>query len=449
MKKEREDKVKDWLDKLQTDSWNLELLITGFSIFLLTQADPFITDKLIRPLQNQYDLPPNILSTIMPVLLSLKVASSLLIFALIVLIVLRGYWIGLIGLRSVQTDIRWDRLKMSDLFLQRMGIQLSGLEGKIHKLDKICSSLFAFSFLVILSYISFCLFLSYLPLVNYLLFQLQQNSSDAVVFAVRLVRIPVMLFFTIGGVLYLVDTLTVGMLIKRWKWPTRLFWPFYLAIGHLILAHWYRPLYYYLASMFGRLRMALIITPLFALIFFSPFMRFTRDYYFPDKTTEWHANINDYDDERPERDYIHTASIPSKIVEGAQLPLFIRYRPLLNEYLKNKCPDYKTGKNSVIVTGLQFKNNDIYVGNAERDEPDAEQLLKCITGIFQVKIDSVEYPVSDFMYYIHPNRSEKGITGILPIDSLTVGSHEITIRNFVTADSSELYARIWFWKTDK
>ena len=111
MKKEREDQVKDWLDKLQTDSWNLELLIAGFSIFLLTQADPFITDKLIRPLQNQYDLPPNILSTIMPVLLSLKVASSLLTFALIVLIVLRGYWIGLIGLRSVQTDIRWDRLR--------------------------------------------------------------------------------------------------------------------------------------------------------------------------------------------------------------------------------------------------------------------------------------------------------------------------------------------------
>ena len=35
---ERQQQISEWLDKLQRESWNLELLISGFSIFLLIQA---------------------------------------------------------------------------------------------------------------------------------------------------------------------------------------------------------------------------------------------------------------------------------------------------------------------------------------------------------------------------------------------------------------------------
>ena len=35
MEKENKHKLSEWLDKIQQDSWQLELVVTGFSIFLM------------------------------------------------------------------------------------------------------------------------------------------------------------------------------------------------------------------------------------------------------------------------------------------------------------------------------------------------------------------------------------------------------------------------------
>lgn len=40
-------KLSEWLENLQRESWNLELIISGFSIFLLFKSTDILSDALM------------------------------------------------------------------------------------------------------------------------------------------------------------------------------------------------------------------------------------------------------------------------------------------------------------------------------------------------------------------------------------------------------------------
>ncbi|QXP78117.1 MULTISPECIES: hypothetical protein [Winogradskyella] len=91
---------KKLLDRLQEESWQLELLISGFSIFGLFSAYPALEMKMAYH-QSQND--NNLFFTLI-LILALS-ACSILIFNLLLHVLLRGLWIGALGLRYVSGDI--------------------------------------------------------------------------------------------------------------------------------------------------------------------------------------------------------------------------------------------------------------------------------------------------------------------------------------------------------
>ena len=118
----KDSKFKRWLDKLQQESWELELLISGFAIFgLITAYEPLsLSIKVADNEGHTFQLIISIIAII---------ASSILIFNLLLHIILRGLWIGTLGLRYVFGDIDYEELKYSEKFT-------SYLKNKIGSFDK-------------------------------------------------------------------------------------------------------------------------------------------------------------------------------------------------------------------------------------------------------------------------------------------------------------------------
>ena len=91
----------------------------------------------------------------------LKVATQMLRGAWLVFftnllmhVILRGLWIGAIGLRYVSGDIDYDKLKYSESFTKYFKKKVGGFDDYIERLEKICSSIFAYTFLLFFIFLS-------------------------------------------------------------------------------------------------------------------------------------------------------------------------------------------------------------------------------------------------------------------------------------------------------
>ncbi|MBT8221649.1 MAG: hypothetical protein KJN96_00635 [Eudoraea sp.] len=90
----RDEKFKKWLDILQQESWQLELIISGFAIYgLFMIIDPI--ELANQEAQNQGNMFRIFLMQ------GLMVSWYIITINLIAHVILRGLWIGAIGLRYV------------------------------------------------------------------------------------------------------------------------------------------------------------------------------------------------------------------------------------------------------------------------------------------------------------------------------------------------------------
>ena len=140
-------RLSEWLDNLARESWQLELIISGFAIFLLI--------GIYEPLDKMgTELMRGGLSERMQVIVGLPLGSLtaawfILLVNLCIHVLFRGLWISTIGLRSVSDDIDFEALRFTprfDRFLQR---KVGSFDRYVERLEKICSVLFAFTFLIL------------------------------------------------------------------------------------------------------------------------------------------------------------------------------------------------------------------------------------------------------------------------------------------------------------
>ncbi|WFO17818.1 hypothetical protein M601_009480 [Cellulophaga baltica 4] len=141
----RSPSFKRWLDKLQQESWQLELIISGFAIYALILAYEPISINISEAMNSQ--------QTIKMILWFIVFISwAIFIFNLTLHIVLRGLWIGALGLRYVSGDIDYHKLNYSKKFTKHLKKRVGTFDRYIARLEKYCSILFAISFLVFFLY---------------------------------------------------------------------------------------------------------------------------------------------------------------------------------------------------------------------------------------------------------------------------------------------------------
>ena len=133
---------KKLLQRLQEESWQLELIISGFAIFGLFTA--------VEPINEAAELAQSKQQIVKFIILIIAVVScAILIFNLLLHVVLRGLWIGALGLRYVSGDIDYDTLNYSDKFTNYLKKKVGSFDKYVATLENYCSVMFAISFLLI------------------------------------------------------------------------------------------------------------------------------------------------------------------------------------------------------------------------------------------------------------------------------------------------------------
>ena len=132
---------KQLLQKLQEESWQLELLISGFAIFGLFTAYPTIAERAEEASNGKqvYNF---------VIYFVAQISCGILIFNLLLHVLLRGLWIGTLGLRYVSGDIEYEELKYSEKFTNFLKKKVGSFDKYIATLENYCSIIFAISFLL-------------------------------------------------------------------------------------------------------------------------------------------------------------------------------------------------------------------------------------------------------------------------------------------------------------
>ena len=219
---------------MQQESWQLELIISGFVLYGIYNAKGYIQG--IAFFNNDHDVGPvaNLLETV------ITVGWLIFFINLLVHVILRSLWIGAIGLRYVSGEINYEDLNYSSTFTRYLKRKVGDYDDFIGNLEKICSVLFSYTFLLFLFFVSIMAFFVVLAmpifLMNWMGIESEEHIGKAVFW-----MMPILF----GGLIVFIDFITLGGL-KRIKDErfSKIYLPLYWFYSHITLSFLYRPILY-------------------------------------------------------------------------------------------------------------------------------------------------------------------------------------------------------------
>ena len=432
-----------WLDKIQIESWQLELILSGFVIFLLLAGlEPYhaLHEDIVDLGRQSFaltiiELPYHIF----------RAALYTLIMAIVFHVFLRGLWISTIGLRSVSGDIEWEKLKLSDKFDGFLKKKIPSFDSYVLRLDRLCSISFAYMFLLVFSILSAGSFILVAVAIQvstrfalgYPLFGNTEgfHLGDAV-----------LVIYFVLGLIYLLDFITFGW-FKRFKTWGKIYYPIYRFYGFVTFANFYRPLYYNLIdNRLGR-KLALSIVPLGFAIMTLMSLKYTGNAYMSSRLVNapdsWYLD-NYYDDTLGEINK-GRYSIQSRIISNNHIRLFVPYNPRdHDETIAHFCPDTEPG----YFTGLKVRGA-FDAGEIRNPESDTKELLDCMKQLWRVTIDDSLYTEVNFRFHYHSQREQNGLLAMIPIHELDHTEHYILVdRHRYVDEELQWYdgEKLWFYK---
>ena len=311
-----------WLEELQQRSWEPEVLLSGIVLYGMFQTPDLLDSLLIFFKANILGVSSDI-DTLVAIL---KLGIYWLIFGLILHLISRGIWVGMVGLSyTFPKGINSEKLKFKERFKTKVE-NISSFQAIIIKLEEICSTLFSISFMLFMSVIGAYLYLFVLVIIPFFLLIL--------VFGYSFNRMPAIWeFYSIAimiiGFIGLLDFLTLGY-FKRFKWVAKLFWPFAQLISFITLSRFYRPIYYAFVSNYNRwvimgILVVFTLTSLFSLNSLSS-AGYAGDGV--SRIALWGNSpstsaFSGYYEDQNSGWYSVQAQIPSDIIDGNVLRLFI------------------------------------------------------------------------------------------------------------------------------
>ena len=425
-------KFKKWLDILQQESWQLELIISGFAIYgLFMVIEPIETAGL----QAEIDL--NIYKEIL--FQGLEVSWYIITINLIAHVILRGLWIGAIGLRYVSADIDYDKLNYSPKFRRHLEKRVGSFDRYVASLEKYCSIIFAITFLLVfyllgLLMITFC----------FTMLGLLLEKPETPDWVRYWIVIPLIIFIALGTVLTFIDFATQGWL-KRKKWTTFFYYPVYWVFKYLTLSILYRPMVYnFLDTKFGK-RLSFFVVPIYlagTLVVGTGFS--TSNYLTPDMSSNsFTANRANYEDLMEGKAiFTNLASIPSRVIYKSALPVFVVYgRSIENDVFRFN----KELKPSEDMRGIHSIFGDGTVPNGQRFQK-LDNYLETLEDMYTLKVDSI--PFKPTFLFVENAQKQIGFETTLDLQGFPRGKHVLNVsRKDFRADTvyTRTIIRIPFW----
>lgn len=481
---------KEWLEKLQQESWQLELLISGLALFGIYEAKPWIDemDLYLSNINYQYT---GAFATAFMILIS----SGWLIFFLnlLVHVILRGLWIGAIGLRYVSRDIDYASLGYNKLFTTYLKEKVGEYDDFIERLERICSVLFAYTFLLFLLLMSLVLFFTQVFLIAALgsYFGTAGNPNVWMLF--------LLFAYMIGALIVFADLVSLGG-FKKISDPklAKVYKYIYLFYSYATLSVLYRPLLYnFIDNAYTRKLFYLSIPYIFIVLFHKnlvtnePFPHWDRgasqEYgllvnkmYYEDERRDWYAENSMKQEFKKEQ--LRDITLSQWQVDKPYLEIFLLLAGN-DQYLltdEDQVAPFKKPGFRISLTSDDYddevesdlvKNRLDLTKELRGERRDLRKLIRkgvdtlsntkklaaldnTIDSISQVWLDKLEtykeqkvnsvvdnmlkyntleidgQPINsdlDCYFYKHPNFQEKGLLCVYPTDSLARGKHILSL----------------------
>ena len=429
--------LKKLLDRLQEDSWQLELLVSGFTIFGLFYALESVGDAFQKAMYDD--------SILKDVYQTVLIAINILIFNLILHVILRSMWIGALGLRYLSGEVEIDKLKYSQRFTNYLKKKIGSFDDYIEKLEKLCSIIFAISFLLIFYVAAFFIILHLLNFIGSL-----GSNNASILLQIFVITTQVLLL--LGAFLTFFDYITQGLLKKN-KWVATVYFPFYWVFSYLTLSFLYRPLYYNLIdNKFGR-KVSLLLLPLYILIMVISSRykeQSTLTIFDSSKSNSILSIGSNYEDLIEKNDlFISTIAIQSRVIVDPYIKIKIPLSDSIEEHIfefneglkpekdKRGYKSFMSFKKGKKTSSLQISIDSLRL-----------EYMKTFQKIYTLKIDSVTCK-SDFVMVKESNRkdSKYSFETYIGTNNLVDGKHILLYSRYkhVDSDSVIIIREIPFW----
>tara|TARA_R110001592_G_scaffold286504_1_gene555097 strand:- start:3242 stop:4690 length:1449 start_codon:yes stop_codon:yes gene_type:complete len=450
-----ESKLRRWVANLQLESWQLELLITGFSIFLLATGigeyndiNRNIQENKLNPGANGIN--PLLSISINFILDTIPIGMKFFLINLLIHLLLRGFWIGIVGLSSVSNFIDYDKLGFKGKFRKYMPENVRSLDELIVYLDKISSVIFAYTFLLVFSIVSvvivFAIGVSLMSVTVVL-----STSSELTIWVamLNLLTVFVVFLYFILAIIFFLDTLFFSA-FKKSKWFSVLYYPIYRFFSVITLSILYRSIYYHLITTYKKKQIIGVSSVLVVVLLITlKADALDVNVFYPERTNISERYMVDelYDDLRADDQFIHQLSLPSKYVQNGFLELFLRYNPKDNGILELLCPDsYKLSPEAGVMQGFKAgmqaqMDSTLNVDELMRDKNYEATLvasIACQTQIFEVYIDGELYQNLEYAFKTHPSNGEKGYLAIIDVLELGRGKHLLEVKKLKAPSTARI-----------
>lgn len=339
----------DKLRELTTQSWNLELAISGVAMFAILQL-PDLLESGFSYLQHNFLLNDE---GVPRLLISLSYSMIRAIFyvlfaAFLANFVMRAFWVGLVGLLAVYpSGIHYDRIPYSTPYSQqRMADELGPLDRYILRLDKRCNIVFALAF----QFVFFLIVIGMLYIVGLVIYLVvQPNVSPAVWLGVKI------------GIGLLVAVFYIGLIalsLKKVKeHPMGMKMHYHLTRApRLMLVGMYRPSSYITNTFYSHIpkqrftRTLAIFMTVFMVVFLVEYTidqarsnprssAFNSRHLYSARVDSLFVDPGAYDNQRPEGELVGVASIQADVIREPYIRLFIAYPKALDTLLTRLAPE--------------------------------------------------------------------------------------------------------------
>ena len=343
----------DKLRELTTQSWNLELAISGVAMFAILQL-PDLLDSAFSSLKYNFLVYTNGFAGLLPPLAysMTRTALNVLFVAFLANFVMRAFWVGLVGLQAVfPSGIHYDRIPFSTPYAQqKMAEELGPLDRYILWLDKRCNIVFALAF----QFVFFLIVVSLLYVLALMVYLVVKPNVPA----------DVWLYIKIGigalvAVAYIVLIILSLKKVKETPTGTRLHYQFTKATQlfmKILLMGMHRHSSYITNTFYSHIpqqrfaRTLVIFMSVFMVAFFVEYISdvsrndrrisfFNSRHLYSARVDSLFVNPNVYDNQRPEGALIDVASIQADVIREPYLRLFIAYPKALDTLLTRLAPE--------------------------------------------------------------------------------------------------------------
>ncbi len=386
-----------WLKRVQEQSWEPEILISGvvlLALFQLPDKVDLLGDYLLK---FSYPIFSGGNSTVVLVAF-IKIAIYWLLAGFGTHLFFRSIWVAYIGLSyAYPKGTKMDRFKFHKRY-KKLIISKSSYIESITRLEKLCSSMFALSFLLFMLIVGV---LSFSCVILAILFPISLYAPQSIVFTY------IGSFINLLCIILLFDFLTLGLL-KRIPYVSAVYYPLYRFLSLLTLSFLYRDIYYNFISN-HRKRYIIIFMGVFigitAILLLSLQKRF--EVFDAIKLTGLtdgaatvkamhYANLSD-------ENIIRTAQIPADIISGDVLKVFIAHRSHTEEFgMKGAC----------------FTTDSLTL---EKSMVDSVK-LNCLNNYYQLGINDSIF-TSNYLFMEHPKTKQPGLIAYLDIAYLPRKQH--------------------------